>query len=233
MIKCMGRPPVSPVGSRDYPGPHLAMDPGQTYQLLHRWHDGDATALHTLIEQELPWIRERVEAQLGPRLREAGETEDYVQEAVVKALRYTPRFIMSDREQFRGLLIRITENLLRDQLDRLGAKKRDVAKERPLPGDSLLVLDPLARSVTRPSQAADRNEHRAWARLAVEMLDPEDRSIVRLRQWEERSFAEVGAELGISADAAKTRFYRILPRLARMVTMLRDGKLAELLEGEA
>ncbi|MCB9871343.1 MAG: sigma-70 family RNA polymerase sigma factor [Planctomycetes bacterium] len=205
------------------------MDPGKTQSLLRRWHDGDSASLHELLDRDMPWIQERIRRRLGSLLRARRDVDDYVQEAVIKALQYTPRFVLSDRTQFRALLARMTENVIRDEADRQHAARRDVARERPVPGDSLLDLDPPVDSVTRPNSAADRDEARAWARLAVELLPAEERAIVRMRQWEELSFAEIGEKLGMTRDAAKMRFQRLLPRLARTVTMLRAGRVGDVL----
>jgi RNA polymerase sigma-70 factor (ECF subfamily) len=82
---------------------------------------------------------------------------------------------------------------------------------------------------TRPSAAADRNEKRAWIRLALELLDTADRDVVLLRQWDGLSFAEVGERLGIREDAARMRFERAVARLARLVARLRAGEIAQVL----
>ncbi len=203
--------------------------PSETQLWLREWHDGDRAGLDKLLQRDLPWIRNYVEQRLGKLLRARADVDDYVQEAMIQVLQYGPRFMLHDKAQFRALVGRITENVLRDHAVKLRTKKRDVAMERPVPRDTLLDLDPPARAVTRPSMAANRNEEKAWIRLAIELLPPEDRSIVRMREWEKQSFAEIGDELGVSADAARMRFQRILPRLAQSADRLRRGQLAEVL----
>ena len=45
-----------------------------------------------------------------------------------------------------------------------------------------------------------------------------------MREWEGWSFADIAKEFGLSEDAARMRFQRILPKLARNVEKLRrDG----------
>ncbi len=196
----------------------------QTVELLHRWHAGDRGALDTLIERDLPWIRNYVASRLGPLLRARGETQDYVQEAMIEVLRYGPRFVMADKARFRSLLARIIENMLRDKHDWYTAKRRAIQKERPIPSDSILDLDRPRQSVTRPSQAAGRRERESWVRLALEFLDPDDRKVILLRQWDGLSFAEIGERIGLSEDAARMRLKRALPKLAKQVEQLRqDG----------
>ncbi|MBK8976921.1 MAG: sigma-70 family RNA polymerase sigma factor [Planctomycetes bacterium] len=198
-------------------------DPGETAILLRRWHAGEQGALQELLQRDLGWIREHVQRRLGGLLRQKGETQDYVQDAMVEVLRYGPRFVMHDRDRFRGLLVRIIENVLRDRHDWFTAKRRAIQRERPLPDDSVIDLDLSLESVTRPSEHAARGERESWVRLALELLPPDDRRVILLRQWDELPFEEIGARLGCSTDAARMRFQRALPKLARKIEELRAG----------
>lgn len=191
--------------------------------LLKRWHSGDRAALEQLVERELPWIRNYVNARIGELLRARGEADDYVQEAMLDVLRYGPRFVTDDPESFRRLLARIVENTLRDMADWHGAERRALRRERQVPADSVLHLDRPDETVTRPSQNAAANEQQAWVALALELLDPDDRKVILLRQWEELSFGDIAKRLGIEEDAARMRFHRALPRLGRKLEELRAG----------
>lgn len=208
-------------------------DDQRTYHLLERWHGGDDRALGEILERDLPWIRKRVEARCGEALRARVDSEDLVQEALLEVLRYGPRFLMDDREQFRGLMVRIIENVIRGQHDFHHALRREIAREKPLPSGTMLRLDGAARSVTRPSEVASRGEREAWVRLALELLDREDREVLLLRQWKELSYAEIGERLEIGESAARMRFTRALPKLARKVEQLQAGKIDSALGSEA
>jgi RNA polymerase sigma-70 factor (ECF subfamily) len=202
----------------------------QTLDLLQRWHQGDREALELLLQRHLPFIRRYVSKRLGPALRGKGETVDFVQDAMVEFLRYGPRFLLADEGHFRALMVKVIENVLRDRHDWFTARRRDLRRERPLPRESLLGLDPPARSVTRPSQASARHEEEAWIRLALELLEPEDRRVIMLRTYEELSYGEIATRLGIGESAARMRFNRALPRLARKTRDLRQGRLERALE---
>jgi len=75
----------------------MAPETTETPDLLRRWHAGDEEALGRLLERELPWVRRLVHRRLGPLLRRSGETQDFVQEAMVEVLRYGPRFTASNQ----------------------------------------------------------------------------------------------------------------------------------------
>lgn len=200
-----------------------------TIELLQRWHGGDRDALADLLARDLPWIRERVTRRLGTALKGKAESDDLVQDAMIEVLRYAPRFEISSRELFRGLLAQIVENVLRGRANWFNAQRRELARERPLPGDTVVNLDPPRDRVGTPSVAAGGAEEEARLRLALELLEPEDREILVLRQWRDLSFAEIAKELGIAEDAARMRFNRTLPKLASKMSLLRDGNIESLL----
>jgi len=201
--------------------------PDSTAELLHRWHGGDEPALAALVAMHLPWLRAHVEKRLGPFLRQQGESSDYLHDAVLDFLRNAPRFPVRDAEQFRGLLARVTENTLRDRNDWFRARRRDLARNASLPGDSVLSLDPGLLQSSTPSRAAARTEVRDWVRLGLELLDAEDRRILVAREYDNRSFVEIGEDLGMTANAARMRWTRAVARLADVLRSLRGGRMPE------
>jgi RNA polymerase sigma-70 factor (ECF subfamily) len=203
--------------------PAMVAEPDPTLQLLEEWHRGDERSLARLVEQHLPWLREQVDRRLGPALRQQGEVEDYLQDAMLDFLRDAPRFVVRDGTQFRALLGRVLENTLRDRNDWFRAKRRDLARKAPLPTESVLSLDPALQRSTTPSRDATRNEVRDWVRLALELLEAEDRKIILLREYEGRSFVEIGTELGMTANAVRMRWVRAVARLAEVMKELRGG----------
>ena len=159
-----------------------------------------------------------------------GETQDYVQEAMIRILQYGPRFVIESKAGFRALISRIVENHLRDKHDWLTAEKRSPSRERELPADSVLDLDRPEQSVTRPSEYAARHEQQEWVRLAMEVIDPLDRDILLLRQWEELSFSEIGERMDLAEDAARMRFNRAVKRLGHKVKALREDGVRAIAE---
>lgn len=200
-----------------------------TRELLEALHRGEERAIAEILQRHLPWIRDRVRLRLGGILRWKAETDDFVQEAAAAFLRYGPRCLLSGEEELRALLARIVENVLRDEHDRWRTIRRDVLRERALPTDSVLELDLPAASGASPSRNAARTETREWVRLALELLEPDDRRVIQARELDELSFAEAGARLGISEDAVRKRFDRAFKRLAATVRSLQGGRLRDLL----
>ena len=83
-----------------------------TFDLLERWRTGDVDALGILLDRDIEWIRSYVRRHLGEHLRFGADTDDFVQEASLAVLKYGPRFVIENRSHFRGLLAKITLNVL-------------------------------------------------------------------------------------------------------------------------
>jgi RNA polymerase sigma-70 factor (ECF subfamily) len=194
------------------------------------WHKGDRISLDSLLKKHLGWIEVRVRQRLGPKLRRVVETSDVVQDVAMEFLQYGPRFFLSDDNRFRCLLAKIVENNLRDKNDWYSARRRAIARQRPLPSDTILQLDGRIENVKTPSKSAQQHEEEAWIRLGMELLVAEDREVLVLRQWENRSFVEIGELLGLSPDAAWMRHSRAVGRLGKKVGELRRRNLDEVLE---
>lgn len=191
---------------------------------MDRWQAGDREALDRLLAEELPWLERVAERRIGPRLRAREEAADLVQMTAYELLRYARRAVVPDRRRFRGLLVRILENVIRGEADRLGALKRDVAREHSLPADNDLQQ---ARGATsgsehRPSRAAQRAEDKALVDRGLEALAPPEREILLLREREGLSFEQIGQRCGISSEAARKRHTRALVRLGLEIVSLRS-----------
>ena len=198
--------------------------PDETVELLGRWHAGEGEALHRLIERHLPDVREHVHRLLGNDLRRKDETGDFVQEAMLELLRYSPRFQVANGRQFHQLVIRIIENVLRDKHDWYRRKRRAMDRERPLPESSILQLGS-TRSSRTPGAAAERHERQALVRLALELMGDADRQIIILREYDGLSYAEIAEKQGAQESAVRMRLSRALNRLGRKMRELSDGEI--------
>lgn len=191
---------------------------------------GDREAMQKLLENHLDWIAQFARRKLSPLLRTKAETGDIVQDALVQFLRHGPRFTIHNDRQLRALLARIVENVLRDKYDWFTALRRTVAKERPLPPDTVLNLAPSEGAGQTPSKIVHKSEQEAWVRLGLELLDPEDRRVLVLRDWDGLTYIEIGKQLDMSEFAARRRYLRSLGLLTKTVKHLRCGRIDAALE---
>ena len=188
-------------------------------QTLKSAHGGDDDALQQLIYDHLPWIEARVRKRLGTGLRLDGETHDFVQEAIIEVLRCGPKFSVDSADDFRALVARIVENTLIDRRRYMLRDRRDRRREQELPSGAVPILGS-GKSLTSPASHAARSEQQAWLRLPLELLAPDDREAIRLRDWEELGFGEAGERLGITEEAMRKRYHRALPKLAKKLDLL-------------
>jgi RNA polymerase sigma factor (sigma-70 family) len=194
------------------------------------WDKRGKRELELILERHLPWIQSYVHRKLGAFPRNKADTGDIVQNALVEFIRNGPRFRLSNERQLRALLCRIVENVLCNMYDWFTAHRRAMARERPLPPDVLLNLDPPASQVDSPSQIARNHEREAWIRMSLELLDPEERRVILYRTWENHSFSEIGKRLGVSKGTARTRFLKSLNKLQETAQTMMKGGLAAVLD---
>jgi RNA polymerase sigma factor (sigma-70 family) len=119
--------------------------------------------------------------------------------------------------------------VIRDRHGYHTAERRTPRRELAA-ADTILCLDPPREGQATPSQLTDKSEREAWVRLAVELLDSDSRRIVIAREWQEKPFAQIAADLGISEDAARMRHQRALVQLSRKVGELRRGRAREAIQ---
>lgn len=201
------------------------MNKNETALFLRQWHDGNQDALGALLERHMPWVKDQVRRHMTALLRRKGETVDYVQDAMYQFLRFAPRFDVANEAHFRAILLTIARNALHNRYDWFTARRREIARENPLPSDTILSLDPPKEAVKTPSISAEEHEREAWVRFGMEFLEAEDRELLVLHKWDDLSFVEIGKQLGISADAARMRHNRAVRRLGDKIWALRSGNL--------
>ena len=189
--------------------------PDDTSVLLERWYSGDEPALERLMAQNVEWMQRRIRRDLNPKLRRRFDSMDLVQDAAMRIIRYGPKFAPENRAQFRALLSKVLVAALRDRVDALQAEKRNMAREESAPSVSKLERAFQAGSTANPAARVERREMQDWVRLGLEVMEPVERQLIVLRQYENRPFDEIAGTLGLSnADAARMRFNRALPKLA-------------------
>lgn len=191
----------------------------ETDRLLEQVARGDAAALNRLLELHRPFMRRLVEVRLGPRLQERVDPSDVVQEAQMEAARRI-RDYLDRRPMPFHLWLRQTafENLLRLQRYHLGAERRAVGREFPLPDrSSVLLARELIGDAPGPADQLIEAELARRVREGLAALSETDREVLLMRSFEGLSDQEVSAALGIEPVAASQRFDRAVLRLRKLL----------------
>jgi RNA polymerase sigma-70 factor (ECF subfamily) len=198
----------------------IVPDAPDTEQLLQRVDGGDRKAFELLFARHRAYLRKVVELRLGGQLRGRLDASDVVQEAHLEVLRRLPDYLARRPMAFR-LWLRKTaqERLLMAERFHLGAARRAVGREVPLPdGASDRPAEDLPEAGPTPSQQLEFRERDARVRAAVGRLSDNDREIIALRNSDGLSNREAAEILGIDPAAASQRYGRALLRLRAELT---------------
>jgi RNA polymerase sigma factor (sigma-70 family) len=176
----------------------------KTVDLVERAKTGDSDALNQLFARFLPSLRRWASGRLPRWTRDLMDTDDLVQETVLRAVNRIGQFESRHEGALQAYLRQAVMNRIRDEVRRTG--RSPVAVELP-ENESDRGASPLDVAI---GHEAVENYESALARLK-----PEEREAIVARIEMECSYQEVAAALGKpSADAARMTVSRALLRLA-------------------
>jgi len=133
------------------------------------------------------------------RVSEPAHAEELAQETFLALLRAATRY--QPRALFRTYLYAIGFKILR-------AHRRKDAFRATFFGQRNSALDPSKRDAT---------ESGLWVRRAVEKLEPMDREILLLREFEQLSYAEIADLLGLPLNTVRSRLFRARTALRNLL----------------
>lgn len=152
-------------------------------QLILEVRGGSREAFETLFDRH----REAVWRFYRRRLREPARAEELVQDVFVAILQNSSRY--EPRSTFRSYLFGIAFNALKAERRRAG-HRQEVAIE-----------DEVSSATSDPDSAL-------WVRRALATLEPEQREIVMLREFEGLSYQEISELLHLPLNTVRSRLFR-------------------------
>jgi RNA polymerase sigma-70 factor, ECF subfamily len=152
--------------------------------LMLEFQRGSREAFIELFERH----REPIYGFFRRRLDDAARAEDLAQETFLAVLDGVSRY--EPRAPFRSYLYGIAFNLL-------AAERRKKAREGASPEE------PRA-----PEAATADADASLWVRRALEKLDDDAREVLLLREYEQLSYAEIGALLRVPVNTVRSRLFR-------------------------
>jgi RNA polymerase sigma-70 factor, ECF subfamily len=189
--------------------------------LLRRATAGDESALADLFERHRSRLRGMVRLRLDRRLQGRIDPSDVLQEAYMDLVEKLPGYTRdrSGLPFYLWLRLVVGERLLRVHRQHLGAALRDAGREISLyrgalpQASSISLAAQLLGRMTSASEAFNRAEVQLQLQAALNTMDPMDREIIGLRNFEELSNSEAARVLGIKEQAASNRYVRAMTRL--------------------
>lgn len=180
-----------------------------------------------LLEEHRARLLRMVRIRLDDRLRGRLDPADVLQEAFLEASRRWEDYQRStDVPLYVWLRFLTIQKLAELHRRHLRWKMRSVSREVPLQAgflpeaSSALLAAQLLGRATTPSRAAIRAEGRRRLEAALADMEPADREIIVLRNFEQLSNLETARTLGIGNSAASMRYLRALQRLKAILSEL-------------
>ncbi len=192
---------------------------------------GDRQSWAALLRQYHDRLHRMVELRLDRRLRGRVDASDVLQEASLEAFNRLSQYAREPDPMPFVLWLRFLA-LQRLQIihrQHLGTRARDAARDVAIgdadwPGASSAELaERLLGRDTRPSQIAIRAERAMRLQEALDRMDPTDREVLTLRNFEQLSNVECARVLGLTEAAATKRYIRALKRLKEILAALPGG----------
>lgn len=172
-------------------------------ELLAAARRGDAGARWGAMHACRDYLRLVARRTRLPRGNPGPSPSDFVQNALIEGWRGFSRFRGQSPGQLRGWLrVILLRSLLR-------------AARRPVEGrlDACQPGGEPVAEVTPASAVAVRNDWNRTLDSALRRLPTHYRTVIHLRLWDDLSFPQIGARLGLSEDSARKLFTRAVLRL--------------------
>ncbi len=177
-------------------------------ELLARARTGDDRALDELLARHVPALRRWARGRLPRWARDMAETEDIVQDTVLRSLRNLNAFDYRHAGALQAYLRQAVMNRVRDECRRVARRPAQSEIDEAMPGDGL-----------SPLEAAIGVEAVESYEAALQTLRDEDKQAIVGRLEMDYSYDELAVMLGkSSAGAARVAVSRALVRLAEAMT---------------
>jgi RNA polymerase sigma-70 factor, ECF subfamily len=194
----------TPLADRQPATPQGEAGLDSTLTLVERVKAGDREALDGLVARYLPALRRWASGRLPRWTRDLLDTDDLVQETMIRAINRIDRFDARHEGALQAYLRQAVVNRIRDEIRR--GKRSPV--ETPLDDNAAdHAASPLELAIG--AEALERYE------AALARLRPEEREAIVARIEMDGTYQDVARALGKpSADAARMAVSRALLRLA-------------------
>jgi RNA polymerase sigma-70 factor (ECF subfamily) len=202
----------------------MTTEPNESDELLRRAAADDPQALADLFAHCRERLWRMVHLRLDRRLQGRLDPEDVLQEAFIVLTKRFQEYALNPTMPFFLWLRQLTGQKLIDlHRQHLGARMRDASQEvslhrgaLPQASSASLAAQLLGR-LTSASQAAIRAETQLRVQDAINSMDPVDREVLTLRNFEMLNNEETAAVLGIKRSAASKRHILALKRLKKIL----------------
>ncbi len=174
--------------------------------IVLRVREGDRDAFGLLVSR---YMRRAYFAAVG-MVGHQDDALDLSQEAFVRAFR--ARTIIDPERSFYTWYYQILRRLCFNHVRNRGTRRARLEQHSPW-----LVAEAEVRGASRPADAARRSEVQIRVRLAIENLEPEEREIIVLREFQDLKYKEMASLLDVPVGTVMSRLYAARTKLAKQL----------------
>ena len=187
--------------------------------------DDPEVALMLRVKRDEPGAFAELVAQHGPRIfgrfyrsfRDRQEAEDLTQDVLLRVYRSRKRY--EPRAKFTTWLFHITQNVARNAFRN---RRRHVSPGLTMDRIEQHYMSQPQTDVASPSDALERSELARAVRAAVSGLAGRQRAALEMHQFQNRSYAEIAADLALTTKAIKSLLYRARLQLKGFLQRVRE-----------
>jgi RNA polymerase sigma-70 factor (ECF subfamily) len=187
-------------------------------RLIERLRQRDEGAFNELVRLHQASVFRQLLRVIG----DAAEAEDLAQEVFVTVFKAIDTFRGNSR--LATWIHRIAQNHARNRLKYHGRhKRRGDAPLEETTEESVAVPETGSR-LPRPDHQVEAHQAELQIRLAITQLEPEQRTLIVLRDLENLTYEEIQEQTGLPSGTVKSRLHRARVALQERFRALSEGK---------
>jgi RNA polymerase sigma-70 factor (ECF subfamily) len=187
-------------------------------RLIERLRQRDEGAFNELVRLHQAAVFRQLLRMIG----DAAEAEDLAQEVFVTVFKAIETFRGDSR--LATWIHRIAQNHARNRLKYHGRHKRRGDAPLEETTEEAVAVPETGSRLPRPDHQVEAHQAELQIRLAITQLEPEQRTLIVLRDLENLSYEEIQEQTGLPSGTVKSRLHRARVALQERFRALSEGK---------
>ncbi len=219
------------LGNADQPGDSGPIQNQSSFEaLIALARDGDINAVGALIDNYRNYLLFVANEDVDQNLKSKIGASDVVQESLMHAQLNIDRFTGNTETEWKAWLRSILGNDIRKSRRTFRTRKRDTNLEINIQEKSAVGRSLLDQHLT-PSSQAIHQEKASAITTALSRLTADQQQVVKLRNFEQLSFEDIGKSMNRSADAARKLWARAIESLKQSLNSVSPEIMGETANG--
>jgi RNA polymerase sigma-70 factor (ECF subfamily) len=187
-------------------------------RLIERLRQRDEGAFNELVRLHQAAVFRQLLRVIG----DPAEAEDLAQEVFVTVFKAIESFRGDSR--LATWIHRIAQNHARNRLKYHGRHKRRGDAPLEEATEEAVAVPETGSRLPRPDHQVEAHQAEVQIRLAITQLDPEQRTLIVLRDLENMTYEEIQEQTGLPSGTVKSRLHRARVALQERFRALSEGK---------